>query len=506
MRRLPNSRGRYADLFEAPNRSLASGVAAMAPLARSHFAERLGVVAADATEAAAALRSFATGGKPKNIVSGRARSATAPEVVFLFTGQGSQYVGMGKGLYETEPVFKDALDLCDELAQPHLPHSLIDIIFGRDGTEGLLDDTTYTQPALFALEYALAQTWRAWGVEPTAVMGHSVGEYTAACVAGMLPLEDALRLIIARGRLMGALPAGGAMAAAFAPENVVRAVIAEAGSRVSVAAVNGPTNIVISGAADDVDAVCALLGAKGIEQQRLNVSHAFHSALMEPILDEFEEVAAGVRLAPPRITLLSNVTGARMGDDGRSAEYWRRHLREAVRFSDSIAALQAKATVCSLRSGQRRSWLAWRSAARRWRMRSTYRRLRRGRDDRRAMLEAAAHLYAAGARLDWPALLGPRPGHVSLPTYPFQRARHWLERWRPVCRVVRGQAVEPSDARRLRPRLPSNLSDPAWVLALHLGPGTTVFLASCLSRPQASWSLHSRRRANAMGRTWRWRT
>jgi acyl transferase domain-containing protein/NADPH:quinone reductase-like Zn-dependent oxidoreductase len=418
---------RYADLFEAANAPTLREVAAAVPLARSHFVERAGIVAADATEASTALRALVSRAKAVNVVSGRVRSAATPEVVFLFTGQGAQYVGMGKGLYETEQVFREALDLCDELARPHLAHGLIDIIFGRNGTEGLLDDTTYTQPALFAVEYALVQTWRAWGVEPVAVMGHSVGEYTAACIAGMLSLEDAIRLVIARGRLMGALPAGGAMAAVFAAEDVVRSAIAESGSRVSIAAVNGPTNIVMSGATADLEIVAARLEAKGVELQRLNVSHAFHSALMDPILDEFEEVAAGVRFDAPKITLHSNLTGARMSSDGCRAEYWRRHLREAVRFSDSIVALQGDGYRVFLEIGPAPilTGMAQRSAAVEDAVYLPS--LRRGRDDRRSMLDAAAHLYTAGAHLDWPALLGPRRGHVPLPTYPFQRTRHWIE-------------------------------------------------------------------------------
>jgi acyl transferase domain-containing protein len=418
---------RYADLFEAADAPTLREVAAAVPLARSHFAERLGVVAADATEASTALRAFVSRANAANVVSGRVRAAATQEVVFLFTGQGAQYVGMGKGLYQTEQIFRDALDLCDELARPHLGRGLIDVIFGRNGTEGLLDDTTYTQPALFALEYALAQTWRAWGVEPVAVMGHSVGEYTAACIAGMLSLEDAIRLVIARGRLMGALPAGGAMTAVFAREDVVRAAIAETGGRVSIAAVNGPTNIVISGAAEDLETVAARLEAEGVELQRLNVSHAFHSALMDPILDDFEEVAAGVRFNAPRITLLSNITGARMSADGCRAEYWRRHLREAVRFSDAIAALQSDGFRVFLEIGPAPilTGMAQRCAAGEDAVYLPS--LRRGRDDRRSMLEASAHLYTAGAHLDWPALLGPRLGHISLPTYPFQRTRHWIE-------------------------------------------------------------------------------
>ena len=288
----------YVGLIESDDAPLLRDIAASVPFARPHFPERVGVVAADAEEASAALKAFIEGTGAPNVIKGRTLSGAAQEVVFLFTGQGAQYAGMGRGLYESEPAFRRALDECDRLARPHMDVSLIDLMLGAAGH--LIDQTNYTQPALFALEYALAQTWRAWGVQPTAVMGHSVGEYTAACVAGMLPLEDAIRLIAERGRLMGSLPSGGAMAAVFASETTVRASIAATGGLLGIAAVNGPNNIVISGSAEAVDAAVAHLKQDGVEVQRLNVSHAFHSALMDPILNEFEQALASARFSRRR--------------------------------------------------------------------------------------------------------------------------------------------------------------------------------------------------------------
>jgi acyl transferase domain-containing protein len=417
--------GSYVGLIESDDAPLLRDIAASAPVARPHFPERVGVVAADAEEASAALKAFIEGTGAPNVIKGRALSGAAQEVVFLFTGQGAQYAGMGRGLYESEPAFRQALDECDRLARPHMDVSLIDLVLGAAGN--LIDQTTYTQPALFALEYALAQTWRAWGVQPTAVMGHSVGEYTAACVAGMLPLEDAIRLIAERGRLMGSLPSGGAMAAVFASEATVRASIAATGGLLGIAAVNGPNNIVISGSAEAVDAAVAHLKQDAVEVQRLNVSHAFHSALMDPILNEFEQAVASARFSPPEITVMSNITGAPLGEEGMKPDYWRRHLREAVRFSDSIAHLQSDGYRLFLEVGPSPilSGMAQRCAGA---ADSAYvSSLRRGRDDRRSMLEAAARLYIAGARLHWPAITGEPSQHTPLPTYPFQRTRFWLE-------------------------------------------------------------------------------
>jgi acyl transferase domain-containing protein/aryl carrier-like protein len=418
--------GRYADLLESDGADLHE-VAAATPIARAQFAERMGVIAADSNEACEALRTFARGENAANLVKGRTLSATQPEIVFLFTGQGSQYAGMGSALYESDAAFREAIDHCDAIAARYIGRSLKEIMFGLNGAGELVDDTTYTQPALFAIEYALAMAWKSWGVEPTAVMGHSVGEYAAACVAGVLSLEDALRLITARGALMGALPREGGMAAVFATEDVVRAALGPFGDKLSVAAVNGPTNIVISGAVDAIAEVQESLAQKSIEMQMLNVSHAFHSSLMDSILDEFEDVAAEVKLAKPRITLMSNITGARIGSEGARPDYWRRHVREAVRFSDSVAGLQREGYRLFLEIGPAPilTGMAQRCGGSE---QSVYvPSLRKGRDDRRSMLEAAARLYVAGASLNWPAIVGSAQSHVALPFYPFQRTRFWPE-------------------------------------------------------------------------------
>ncbi|WNG36469.1 type I polyketide synthase [Archangium violaceum] len=308
---------RYArDVAAHPERSIAD-VCFTANTGRARFVHRAAIVAASHEELREKLEAVAGGEERAGVVRGQVARGKKPRVGFLFTGQGSQYVGMGRELYETAPVFRAALDRCQEVLRPLLPRPLLSVMFGREAGDGeLLSQTQYTQPALFALEYALAELWRSWGVDPQVVLGHSVGEIAAACVAGVFSLEDGLKLIAERGRLMQGLPAGGAMAAVFAPEAQVKAALAGQETRVSLAAFNGPGETVISGSGEGVDAVLAKLSAEGVKAKRLVVSHAFHSPLMEPVLEAFGRVAGGVAYAEPKLKLVANVTG-KVAEAGR---------------------------------------------------------------------------------------------------------------------------------------------------------------------------------------------
>jgi acyl transferase domain-containing protein len=313
---------RYTDfLATRPDANLAD-IAYTANVGRATLPQRLALVAEDVAQAQEKLAAFAGSERVAGLVNGRQASTDRPKIAFFFTGQGAQYTGMGRQLYETQPVFHKALDQCDAILRDYLDVPLLDVIFGESARyqgatekspisnlQSLIDHTAYTQPALFAIEYALARLWQSWGVEPTAVMGHSVGEYAAAVVAGVFSLEDGLKLIANRGRLMGALPADGAMAAVFADATTVEQAIVGYEDDVSIAALNGPTNVVISGRETAVSAILATLTEQGVKSRSLLVSHAFHSPLMEPMLDEFERVAATIEFAPPRLRLISNVTG-----------------------------------------------------------------------------------------------------------------------------------------------------------------------------------------------------
>ncbi len=305
---------------------------------RSHFGHRAAVIGETSAALGSALEAYGRGVIAPGLMHGTVERGTGAKVAFLFTGQGAQYVGMGRKLYETAPTFTAALNRCAELLRPYLDRSLLSVLYPSAGNSSPLDETAYTQPALFAIEYALAQLWRSWGIEPAAVMGHSVGEYVAACVAGVFSLEEGIALIAERGRLMQAMPQTGAMAVVFANESRVRTAL-KGRLNIALAAVNGPVNVVISGSRHVVEAVCDELAAEGLRSRKLTVSHAFHSPLMEPMLEEFARVAAQARCVSPQVPLVSNLSGAVM-EEAPNASYWCRHAREAVRFSAGMQTLQ----------------------------------------------------------------------------------------------------------------------------------------------------------------------
>jgi acyl transferase domain-containing protein len=409
---------------------------------RSALSHRLAFPATSIAAAKEQLTGFAQRKSTSGIVSGRACSDA--EVAFLFTGQGAQYTAMGKGLYETEPVFRDAFNQCGRLLAQQLDRPLPEIVgYTTTGApaEGILNETIYTQLALFALEYALASLWRSWGIEPAAIVGHSLGEYVGACVAGLLSLEDAVRLVATRARLMHSLPRNGAMAAIFAGEDRVRATIAPYTDSISIAAINSPRNTVISGKADDVRAVLDRLQQAGVEAKLLTVSHAFHSPLVDPILDEFERCARNVQHHVPVADLVLNVTGCPVDDAvPLDAGYWCRHARETVRFAESIRVLHHRGIQAFLEIGPapvltgmarqcvEDSKTAWLTS------------LRKDCDDRQQMLSCLGSLFVFGAKPDWAGYYqSSRRCRVALPTYPFQRERHWL----PFASADSGKRAQP---------------------------------------------------------------
>ena len=420
--------GRYAASLQGRADEELADICFTANAGRAHFAQRATIVASSIGQLRSCLLALAEGGTTEGLRCERVTRHDPPRIAFLFTGQGAQYAGMARGLYAAAPVFRAALDRCAELLAPVLARPLLEVVFPAEDEATPLDETAYTQPALFAVGYALTELWRSWGIAPNMVIGHSVGEYGAACVAGVLDLQDALRLMAGRGRLMQSLPAGGAMAALFAPEAEVAQAIAPHAARVSIGAVNGPEQTVISGAADDVAAVCERFVKQGVRCQPLTVSHAFHSPLVEPILDAFEREAAAVRLAPPRLRLVSNLTGklAEAGEVTRPA-YWRRHVREAVRFGEGLRSLAALKPDCAVEIGPHPTLLSFAGAVL-GDAPKLIPSLRKGRADWEQMLDALASLYLAGSEVNWRGVFAAdRCRVVDLPGYPFQRERYWFQ-------------------------------------------------------------------------------
>ena len=316
---LQQQAGQLAALLEQEPDSEIADVCWSANTGWADFNYRAVVTATDTAQLQQRLAAFATGetASAAGVKQATVRSIGRPNVAFLFTGQGAQYVGMGRGLYDTQPVFRRALDKCDAVLRKCWGgESLLKILYPADsaakGEDALLHQTQYTQPALFALEYALAELWASWGVKPDIVLGHSVGEYAAACIAGVMSLEDGLRLIAERARLMQNVKRHGKMAVVFASRERVAKEIEAAGSEVVIAVLNGPENIVISGDAAGVEKLSAKFEADGVQVKPLNVSHAFHSPLMDEMLDTFEKFAAGIEFHAPQVPLAANLTGQLM--------------------------------------------------------------------------------------------------------------------------------------------------------------------------------------------------
>jgi acyl transferase domain-containing protein/NADPH-dependent curcumin reductase CurA/short-subunit dehydrogenase/acyl carrier protein len=432
---------RWSTVLAGASESSLADICYTANVGRSHLAYRLAVIVTSCQQASAQLAQIAAGQPSREVARGHVASSDRLKVAFLFTGQGSQYAGMGRQLYETQPTFHAAMDRCDAALRGVLDRPLLSVIYPEQADDSAIDKTAYTQPALFALEYALAELWRSWGVRPGAVLGHSIGEYVAAVQAGVFDLDRAIALVATRGRLMQSLPAGGAMAAVLADEPTVRRALGTHGGGVAIAAVNGPRNIVISGPAPAVDQALAHLDSIGVTAERLTVSHAFHSALMDPILDAFERAAASAQPGQANLAFVSNLTGKLARKEFADPQYWRRHLREPVLFAAGASSLYDQGYRVFVEMGPRPvlSGMAQRAIAAKdatW-----LASLRQGRDDWSQMLGALAQLYVRGAAIDWNGVHRDYARcKQSMPTYPFERARYWLPRLKPA-EPVRGRAT-----------------------------------------------------------------
>ncbi|MGW2822749.1 type I polyketide synthase [Streptomyces sp. NPDC001443] len=418
-------RGRAADM--ASVRASVADIGFTSGVARAALAERAVAVVADKAELHAALDAIATGRPAPGVAQGRGGDS---RIAVLFTGQGSQRLGMGRRLAGRFPVFAEAYDAAIDLLDTHLERPLRTVLYGTDADD--LEQTGYAQAALFAFEVAACRLVESWGIRPEFVAGHSIGELAAAHVAGVLDLPSAAALVAARGRLMQALPAGGAMVSVAADEATVHEVLAAVGGTVEVAAVNGPRSVVVSGASDDVRRVVEELAAAGHRTRRLRVSHAFHSPLMEPMLDDFRSVAERLPFHPPVLPVVSNMTGRiATADELCDPGYWVRQVREAVRFHEGVCALRAAGANAFLEIGPDavltalvRETLADDAATDVPAVPFQH----RDKDEIRTGLNALGTLWTAGAPVAWDAVFGGTGAcRTDLPSYPFQHQRYWLE-------------------------------------------------------------------------------
>ena len=469
-----------ADWFERhPDANLAD-VAHTLRIGRRRFDHAAAVVCRDVEDAADTLRQAA----PARVTA-REIPAAAGAVAFMFPGQGSQYLNMGSGLYRTEPVFRQHLDHCCDLLRAELGQDLRDSLFpSRDGDEESAERLTRTelaQPALFVIEYALARLMMSWGIQPQALIGHSIGEYVAACLAGVFSLEDGLRLVAARGRLMQSVAPGTMMAVAAPPEELAPLLT----DGVCLAAVNEPAMCVLSGPVASIERIERQGTAEGKMVHRLHTSHAFHSEMMESILPAFAECLQGVAFSEPQIPFVSNVTGTWISPaEATDPDYWVRHLRNTVRFADGIGVLlhEPGRVLVELGPGTSLARMADRHSDLQAAQQAipVMRHVQDSRDDREVLLEAVGRLWLAGVTPDWSRLAGDgRRRRISLPTYPFEHKPYWLTRNLPPGAV--DIPAEVSSARN------TDLASWFYVPSWKRRPMPTTVVSDSVREPASCW-------------------
>ncbi|MEM1241178.1 MAG: type I polyketide synthase, partial [Cyanobacteria bacterium P01_H01_bin.26] len=390
---------------------------------RSHHPHRLAIVAKSLKDAQTQLT-----GQLSHAITGKTKQRP-PKIAFLFTGQGAQHINMGRQLYKTEPVFRQTIDHCAQILKAdnidllELLYPSTDVSVERSKVS--IHNTANTQPALFAIAYALTELWKSWGITPSGVLGHSISEYAAACTAGVMDWEIGLRLIAVRGRLMQALPEGGGMAAVMASPEQIEPYL-EAG--VAIAAYNSPTNTVLSGSQTALEKVLANLEKQHIQTKPLRVSHGFHSPLMAPVLKDFEAIAHSVPYQLPQLDMVSTVTGQTITQEITQPDYWVRHIRQPVKFSQAMESLAAENYDILIEIGPKPTLITLGQqclpdGSGHW-LPSLHLKQDGQSSERHTMLMGLGHLYVAGAPIQWPGEAGQR---VSLPTYPFQRQRYWID-------------------------------------------------------------------------------
>nr|VFK36791.1 MAG: Acyl transferase domain-containing protein [Candidatus Kentron sp. SD]VFK40420.1 MAG: Acyl transferase domain-containing protein [Candidatus Kentron sp. SD]VFK78348.1 MAG: Acyl transferase domain-containing protein [Candidatus Kentron sp. SD] len=415
----------YAGYFESHPETALADSCFTANVGRAHFNHRIALVAGFSEEARERLRAG-------DYIAGNV-SHERRKLVFLFTGQGSEYPGMGRQLYETQPVFRATLTRCDAILRPFLDTPLIELLYADPPNPNahLLKEMGYLQPTLFALQYSLAELWKSWGITPDVVMGHSAGEYAAACVAGVFSLEDGLAFIANRGRLMQTRCEQGSMLALSVGEEKALELIAPFGEDVSIATINAPESVVVSGRTEAIKALeSGLADQEEIDFKLLPIPIAAHSAMVESMLPEFEEVANSIRYAKPQVPLCSNVTGGIVaGEEIAGPAYWLRHLRQPVRFAMGAKALYEEGFEAFLEIGPKPALLGMArqclpdDVAGTWLVS-----LRQDQEDWRQLLQSLGEWYVQGGRVDWLAFdKGYSRRKARLPTYPFQRQRCWVD-------------------------------------------------------------------------------
>ncbi|MBL8006959.1 MAG: SDR family NAD(P)-dependent oxidoreductase, partial [Ignavibacteria bacterium] len=427
-----NSLNESADNYEKflnENKSLNTDDICFSANKRAGHNHRLAIICSDTEDLKKEIANYKKRRESPDVIHGTVRLNHFPKIAFLFPGQGAQYIGMGKELYDTHPLFRKTINRCDEILRNHLEKSLLEVLFyEKDENLNPINETMYTQPALFSVEYALAQLWMSWGVRPSVMMGHSAGEYIAACLAGVFSLEDGLMLVTERGRLMETLTSNGEMYTIFTDEKKAREAIKDYADTVSVASINSPFKTVISGNKDSLAKILPGFDSAMIEYKKINVSIASHSPLMKTMIEEFRKVCNSVKYSAPAIPVVSNITGEIVTDRISGADYWCEHIMSGVRFSDSIKAcvnygcdtfidLGPKPT--SIGMGQESvmdpkiTWLAsFKKNFTAW----------------ETMLQGLGRLYVNGLNPDWNNF-DKDFSHklISLPSYPFQKQRYWID-------------------------------------------------------------------------------
>ncbi|HTK10959.1 MAG TPA: beta-ketoacyl synthase N-terminal-like domain-containing protein [Ktedonobacteraceae bacterium] len=442
---------------------------------RTHFSQRLALLADSTQQLQTRLSDFT---RSHDTMGSQGDAAMQGKIVFLFTGQGAQYVGMARQLYETQPVFRRELEHCAQFLSPYLEQPLLSLLYPVGEHISPLNETAFAQPALFALEYALAALWRSWGVEPDIVIGHSVGEYVAACIADMMSLEEGLKLIALRGRLMQSLPVRGAMVTVFSSYAQVAQLLEPWRTQLSVAAVNGPEHVVVAGAEDVLQVFVRQLEERTIDSRPLKVSHAFHSPLLEPMLDSFERAAQQVQWQPASVPLICNLNG-QFCPTGTTldAAYWRRQTRESVQYAGSIQTayeqggqifIEIGPHDTLLRLGQQcisDQTLYWLPS------------LQRRSEDTQTIFSSLMTLYTHGGKIDWYGFEQQSVcSHLSLPalpTYPFEQKRYWFTSAIPAIAAPYGyknvtpsrlaQAMPPAEQVTMFPELQQSVSTDAAI-------------------------------------------